>query len=249
MMKKWLAVAMAAGLSQAAWAAQDIRFITEATYPPFEYMDEQNEFQGFDIEVARAICAVIEANCSFHNHAFDSLIPALKFNKGDAAIAAMDVTPERQENVDFSDIYYENAAVFVAKSGVFADAQALAGKSVAVQNGTSHQKYIQDQWSDKKVTAVPYASYQNAFLDLKTGRVDAVFADTAVAKEWLDQQDAGSYQYVGEAVTDAAYFGTGFGIAVKKGNAELLAELNRGLKEIRANGTYQQIYDKFFGDK
>ena len=89
--------------------AKEIRFATEATYAPFEYLDDKNEFQGFDIDLARAVCAQVKLECSFHNQAFDSLIPSLKFRRYDAAIAAMDVTPERAAQVDFSDIYYENS--------------------------------------------------------------------------------------------------------------------------------------------
>jgi arginine transport system substrate-binding protein len=224
--------------------AKEIKFATEATYAPFEYLDDNNEFQGFDIDLVRAICGQMKLECSFHNQAFDSLIPSLKFRRYDAAIAAMDVTPARAEQVDFSDIYYENSAVFVAKKGAYQGPDALVNKTVGVQNGTSHQSYLVDKWIGKGLLTVPYASYQSAFLDLMNGRTDGVFADTAVAADWLKQHK--DYVVIGAPVTDAGYFGTGFGIAVAKGNSELLAKLNQGLAEIKANGRYQALFDRYF---
>lgn len=243
-MKKAVLLFTVMGVLAGQAVAKEIKFVTEATYAPFEFMDAKNEFQGFDIDLARAICSEAKLQCSFHNQAFDSLIPSLKFRRYDVAIAAMDVTPERSAQVDFSDIYYENSAVFVAKKGAFEKPEALAQKTVGVQNGTSHQSYIQDNWTGKGVLSVPYASYQNAFLDMMNGRIDAVFADNAVAADWLKQHK--DYALLGDKVADTKYFGTGFGMAVAKGNSELLGKLNSGLKAVKANGTYQKIYDKYF---
>ncbi|MCD8548064.1 MAG: lysine/arginine/ornithine ABC transporter substrate-binding protein [Aeromonadaceae bacterium] len=243
-MKKSILALAALTLLAGQAMAQEVKFATEATYPPFEYMDSNNEFQGFDMDLARAICAEAKLTCSFHNQAFDSLIPSLKFRRFDAVIAAMDVTPERAKQVDFSDIYYENSAVFVVAEGKFSKRDELAGKNVGVQNGTSHQTYLQEQLKAQGVVAVPYASYQNALLDLTSGRVEAVFADTAVAAEWLKEHPG--YQMLGKPVTDAKYFGAGFAIAVNKGNQALLDSLNKGLAAIKANGTYQQIFDRYF---
>ena len=88
-----------------------------------------------------------------------------------------------------------------------------------------------DNWVSKGLLTVPYASYQSAFLDMMNGRTDGVFADTAVAADWLKQHK--EYAVVGTPVTDAKYFGTGFGIAVAKGNQELLTQLNKGLERSR----------------
>ena len=165
-MKKSLLLVAAMGLLSTSVLAKEIKFATEATYAPFEYLDDKNEFQGFDIDLARAICEQAKLECSFHNQAFDSLIPSLKFRRYDAAIAAMDVTPERAAQVDFSDIYYQNSAVFVAKKGAFKGPEGLVDKTVGVQNGTSHQSYLVDNWVSKGLLTVPYASYQQ----LSTGQ-------------------------------------------------------------------------------
>ncbi|MGL5344459.1 MAG: arginine ABC transporter substrate-binding protein [Plesiomonas sp.] len=246
-MKKLLTAALltgsvCAGFSTSALATETIRFAMEATYPPFESTNEKNEIVGFDVDLAKALCAELKAECTFSNQAFDSLIPGLKFRRYDAAISAMDITDDRLKQVDFTKPYYDNAAIFISQKGKFADVSALKDKKVGVQNGSTHQTYINEQM--KNLKAVPYGSYQNAVIDMKNGRVDAVFGDTAVIAEWLKQDK--SLTPVGQPVTDKAYFGQGFGIAVNKGNTALLTQLNTALDTLHANGTYQSLYNKWF---
>lgn len=241
-MKKVLFAALLAGFSLSASAAQTIRFATEASYPPFEFVDANNKIQGFDVDLANALCKEIDATCTFTNQAFDSLIPSLKFRRFDALMAGMDITPEREKQVLFTNPYYDNSALFVAQKGKVADIAALKGQRVGVQNGTTHQKYLMDKHSD--ITVVPYDSYQNAVLDLKNGRINAVFGDSAVVNGWLKQN--ATLAAVGDKVTDKAYFGSGLGIAVRQGNTELQAKFNAALDKIKSDGSYQTIYSKWF---
>ena len=108
-MKKVLIAALLAGMSLSASAAQTIRFATEASYPPFELVDANNQIVGFDVDLANALCKEIDATCTFTNQAFDSLIPGLKFRRFDAVMAGMDITPEREKQVLFSTPYYDNS--------------------------------------------------------------------------------------------------------------------------------------------
>lgn len=241
-MKKVVLAALLAGLSLSASAAQTLRFATEASYPPFEFVDSDNKIQGFDVDLANALCREMNATCTFTNQAFDSLIPSLKFRRFDAVMAGMDITPEREKQVLFSKAYYDNSALFIAQKGKVASVDALKGKRVGVQNGTTHQKYLTEKLTG--VSAIPYDSYQNAILDLKNGRIDAVFGDTAVVNEWLKQNN--NLAPVGEKVTDKAYFGTGLGIAVRQGNAKLQSQFNVALDKVKADGTYKTIYSKWF---
>ena len=241
-MKKIVLAALLAGISFTASAAETIRFATEASYPPFEFVDANNKIMGFDVDLANALCKEMNATCTFTNQAFDSLIPSLKFRRFDAVMAGMDITPEREKQVLFSKPYYENSALFISQKGKAADVAALKGKRVGVQNGTTHQKYLTDKHSD--ITTVPYDSYQNAILDLKNGRIDAVFGDTAVVNEWLKQNQ--NLAAVGEKVTDKAYFGTGLGIAVRQGNSALQEKFNSALDKVKADGTWKTIYNKWF---
>ncbi|USE34755.1 transporter substrate-binding domain-containing protein [Endozoicomonas sp. SCSIO W0465] len=252
-MKKLVAAVALAGAAitslsfSAPGQAQDtIRFGMEATYPPFEFFNEKNELTGFDVELATAICAELDTTCEFSNQPFDSLIPGLKFRRFDAVISGMDITPKRMEQVAFTQPYYENSAIFVAASkNDFKEAKDLIGKTVGVQNGSTHQAYLIDKLEKQGVKTRPYDSYQNALLDMTNGRVDAVFADTAVAREWLVQQSKGQYQTVGEEVKDANYFGIGMGIAARKGDL-LVEKLNTALAGVKESGLYQQLHAKYF---
>ncbi|KAA9001066.1 arginine ABC transporter substrate-binding protein [Affinibrenneria salicis] len=241
-MKKLFIAALLAGYGLSASAADTIRFATEASYPPFEFVSAGNKIQGFDIDLANALCEEIKASCTFSNQSFDSLIPGLKFRRFDAVIAGMDITPERQKQIAFTQPYYDNSAQFIAQKGKLSGADALKGKRVGVQNGTTHQKYLMEKFGD--ITTVAYDSYQNAVLDLKNGRLDAVFGDTAVVNEWLKTNpELASY---GEKVTDPNYFGIGLGIAVRQGNEPLMQKLNGALDKIKQDGRYQTIYGKWF---
>lgn len=241
-MKKLLVATLLASLSLSAAAAEKIRFATEASYPPFEFVGADNTIQGFDIDLAKALCKELQAECTFANQGFDSLVPGLKFRRFDAVIAALDVTPERLEQVAFTNTYYDNSAQFIALKDKVTDISALKGLKVGMQNGTTHQKYLIEKHPEIKPVA--YDSYQNAMLDLKSGRIDAVFGDTAVVAEWLKNNT--ELATVGETITDDAYFGTGFAIAVGPKNTDLRDKLNTALDKIKQDGTYKVVYDKWF---
>ncbi|MGC0193439.1 ABC transporter substrate-binding protein ArtJ, partial [Klebsiella pneumoniae] len=157
-------------------------------------------------------------------------------------ISGMDITPERSKQVAFTDPYYANSALVIAKKDAFHSFDDLKGKRIGMENGTTHQKYLQDKHPEVKTVA--YDSYQNAIIDLKNGRIDGVFGDTAVVNEWLKTNPQ-----LGAAtpkVTDPQYFGTGLGIAVRPDNKALLEKLNAALKAIKADGTYQKISNQWF---
>ncbi len=153
----------------------------EATYASFEYMDENNQIQGFDVDLANALCKQLEAKCSVHNQAFDSVIPAPKIKRYDAAISAMYITEARLEQVNFSNPYYDNSAAFVSLAGKVADQAALKCKRVGVQNGSTHQSFLLEQLSD--VEAVPYSSYQDAFIDMKMA---VLIRYSVILRLWLN---------------------------------------------------------------
>ena len=225
-----------------------IRFATEATYPPFEYIDESGQIKGFDIDIANALCQQMKVQCTFSNQSFNSLIPSLKLGKFDGIIAALGVTPEREKQVSFTSSYYEPSASFVAPLDKHYTMASLVGKKIGVQQGSTFEKYLNDHYRSK-VTVKTYASIQDAFLDLVSGRVDIVLADTPIAKAWLKQdKNSNKYSIIDKPIVDHAYFGTGYGIAVRKNDTELLNALQKALAEIKANGKYNEIVKKYFGD-
>ncbi|MDU8925132.1 lysine/arginine/ornithine ABC transporter substrate-binding protein [Pasteurellaceae bacterium LIM206] len=241
-MKKLLLTALLAGTTLAV-QAQDITFGAEPSYPPFENTNAKGEIVGFDVDVAMAICKEIQADCKFKAQAFDSLIQEVKLKRLDAAMSAIDITPARAKQVAFSDPYYDSSASFITLKGKvtsLADA-----KNVGVQNGTTYQQYIVAEAKQFKPNA--YASIQDAILDLKNGRIDVIFGDTAVLADMLTKEP--ELTFVGDKVENKKYFGNGFGIAVNKGNQALADSLNKGLAAIKASGEYQKIYDKWMTAK
>ena len=236
-MKKTLLTAILLGASVAA-SAQELTFAMEPSYPPFETTNEKGEIIGFDVDVANAICKEIQATCKFKGEAFDALIPNLKAKRFDASISAIDITDARAKQVLFSNAYYDSTASYVTLKG---KATLESAKNVGVQNGTTFQQYTVAE--TKQYTTKAYASLQSAILDLKSGRIDMIFGDTAVLADMISKEP--EMQFVGEKVANKKYFGNGLGIAMNKSNKELAEQLNKGLAAIKANGEYQKIYDKW----
>ncbi|ACX82170.1 ABC transporter arginine-binding protein precursor [Aggregatibacter actinomycetemcomitans] len=236
-MKKLLLSAILLGSAVVA-NAQDLTFAMEPSYPPFEFTNEKGEIIGFDVDIANAICKEIQATCHFKGEAFDSLITNLRSKRFDAAISAMDITEARAKQVLFSDPYYDSTASYVALKG---KATLDSAKNVGVQNGTTFQQYTVAE--TKQYAPKSYASLQDAILDLKNGRIDIIFGDTAVLADMISKE--AEIQFVGDKVTNKKYFGNGLGIAMNKSNKVLTESLNKVLAAIKANGEYQKIYDKW----
>lgn len=241
-MKKLLTLSALVLTAFSSVQAKEIKFAMEPSYPPFEFTDQKGEIIGFDVDIANAICKEIQATCSYSDQAFDGLVQAIKQKRVDAVISAMDITEARSKQVLFSDAYYDSSASFI---GVKDKVDLASAKNVGVQNGTTFQQYVVAE--GKQYAPKAYASLQDAVLDLKNGRIDLIFGDTAVLADMLSKE--AGLAFVGEKVTNPKYFGNGLGIAVNKSNAELVAELNKGLATIKANGEYQKIYDKWMTNK
>ncbi len=213
----------------------------DATYPPFEYI-ENNEYKGFDIDLMREIAKRLGIEVEFVNQAWEGIIPALKSHKFDCICSAMTITKERAKQIDFSDPYFEAGQVIVVrKDSTIADAKDLEGKKVGVQLGTTGEYAARDLAKNYTFEIKTYDTTPDAFLDLKNGNIDAVICDNTVA-EPLVKNNPDTYKIVGEKLTVEYY-----GIAVAKDNPELLAAINKALKEVKEDGTYDKIYGKWFG--
>jgi polar amino acid transport system substrate-binding protein len=229
-------------------SAQDkIRIGTEGAYPPFNFFDANGELQGFDVDIAKALCDEMGAECEFVAQDWDGIIPALIANKYDAIIASMSITEERKEKVDFSNKYYSTPpAMIVPKESdlAAADPAALAGKSVGAQSATTHATYLEDKYTDASIKL--YGTQDEANLDLVSGRLDAIVADSVVLSEWLKTDDGACCKILAALPNDPAYFGDGAGIAVRKGEDDLREKFNAAIEAIRASGTYEEINNKYF---
>ncbi len=229
--------------------ARPLILATEATYPPFESVNNQGKMIGFDVDILNAICANLKKQCQFVNQPWDSLIPGLQLGKFDVIFGAMNITAERQKQVDFTQPYYINTGSFAAANAakLSLDPQSLKNKTIGVQGSTTYDYYLQANYPNV-VRISRYGSIQDAFLDLQSGRIDAVFGDTPIILEWLkNPANKATYSTVGGPITDAKFFSQGYGFAIKKGNSDLLNQLNQGLNAIKANGEYQKIVDMYFG--
>lgn len=247
MLKKLLLGMMLVLAASQAQARQTIRFATEATYPPFEFLGEGKSLQGFDIEIAQAMCRKLDAECEFVNQPFATLMRDLDDKKIDAVVAALGVTGSRKEFTAFTNPYYKPEAIFVALKKTQQSLKKIAGKRIGVQQGSTFEKYLHTKYR-KRVKVVPYEDVQQALAALKQGKVDLVLGDTPTLYNWLlfqDQQNACGF--ISDPIHNKHFFGDGYGIAVREEDEQLLKQLNFALAQIKRDGTYQRISDKYFG--
>ncbi|QLC72472.1 ABC transporter substrate-binding protein [Pseudomonas sp. LPB0260] len=237
-----LAAAATLAFGTSAVAADKLKIGTEGAYPPFNLIDADGQVVGFDIEIAQALCAKMQAECEVVTSDWDGIIPALNARKFDFLVASMSITEERQQAVDFTEPYYTNKLQFIApKGGEFkTDEASLKDKVIGAQRATIAGTWLEDNL-DGVVDIKLYDTQENAYLDLTSGRLDGVLADTFVNWEWLKSDAGKGFEFKGEPVFD----NDKIGIAVRKGEP-LREKLNVALKEIVADGTYKQINDKYF---
>jgi arginine/ornithine transport system substrate-binding protein len=248
-----LALAAAAALVTLAGPAEakewtKVRIGVEGAYPPFSSVSPEGKLQGFDIDIANALCAEMKVECTLVQQDWDGIIPALLARKYDAIIASMSITDERKKTVDFTDKYYHTPARFAARKGanIAITKDGLKGKKVGVQRATIHDKYITDNFGSD-VEVVRYGTADEANLDLVNGRIDLRLDDSVALSDGLLKTAKGAdFEFVGEPLTDPKWFGIGAGIAIRKGDTDLKEMLNQALQAIRTNGTYDKIQKKYF---
>lgn len=219
-----------------------LRIATEGAYAPFNYTNADGTLGGFDIEIANAICADMQVTCEIMAQDWDGIIPGLKAGKYDAIVAAMSVTPERAQQVAFTDPYFSNALVFLAKKDSTFDPAKVTdinAHSIAAQRSTISSQWLENTYpkADMKL----YDTLSNAFLDLGAGRVDAMISDKLPAIEWLSSTSGNNYVLKGAEID----INDNFAIAVRPNDA-LQAKINASLSNIKANGTYDKINQKYF---
>jgi arginine/ornithine transport system substrate-binding protein len=248
-MKKLLLTAvittlMVSGVQAKPW--KEVRVAIEGAYPPFSSVDEKGQLHGFDVDMTNALCEQMKVKCTLVKQDWDGMIPGLLARKFDAIISTMDITDERKKSIDFSEKYQHVPAHFAAKKGATIElTQAfMKDKKIAVQRATSMDTYVSDNFPD--ATIKRYGSYDDAYLDLKSGRVDYVLADTASVMDGLVNKSNGEYSLVGPGLSDKKWFGEGAGVALRKGDGDLKAMFNKAILDIRANGNYKKINDKYF---
>jgi len=224
----------------------EFRIGTEGAYPPFEFRDAGGQLKGFDVDVGNALCAEMKVKCTFVPQDFDGLIPALKAGKIDMIISSLSVTPERAKVIDFTKPYYVSLSQFVAakNSGITDDPRTLQGKTVAVQSGTIHQAYLEQNLPD--ITEKAYNTIEEAELDLEDGRVDAFLADKLISYDWLVKAgNAKGFDYVGKPVVGPQVTGQ-IAIGIKKGDVAMKARLDTAIDQLLASPDYDKLSGAYF---
>ena len=226
-----------------ALAADKIRIATEGAYPPFNMKNAKGELVGFDVDIAKALCSQMKADCDIVAQDWDGILPGLLAKKYDAIIASMSITPERQKKVAFTNPYYSNYLRFAAAkgSGLEATKEGLKGKRLGAQRATIAAQYLEDNFRSVAEIKV-YDTQEAAYLDLKAGRIDALLSDIYPAYDWLQQPDNDKFEFIGKSID----IDDKIGIAIRKGEQELADKFNAALKAIREDGTYQKINEKYF---
>jgi polar amino acid transport system substrate-binding protein len=217
---------------------------TDAAYAPFESQNEKGEIVGFDIDVVKAIAAKAGFEVKFVNTPWEGIFNALGQGDRDMVVSAVTITEERKQTMDFSDPYF-NAAQLIAvkedsKVAKFADLKKL---KVGVQTGTTGDEAVTKLLGKNSTAIKRFESTPLALKELESGGVDAVVADNGVVVHYVANNPGGKFK----TVSDPEFVPEQYGIALKKGNAELLALVNKGLADIKADGTYDKIYTQYFG--
>ena len=229
-----------------------VRVGVEGAYPPFSYVTPGGELAGFDIDIAKALVEAMGAEITLVPQDWDGIITALLAKKYDAIIASMSITEERKKKVAFTNKYYNTPAKFVCKKGTMQEftreqvAEATAGKKIGVQRATIHDNFITDNGGEG-VEIKRYATQDEAYMDLAAGRVDMLLADSvAIDGGFLKKPEGQDYQFIGPDLTEKKYFGEGAGIAIRKKDTDLVEMFNKAIVQIRADGTYEAIQNKYF---
>lgn len=223
--------------------AEKIRIATEGAYPPFNMKDTSGQLAGFDVDIAKALCDEMKADCEIVAQDWDGIIPGLLAKKYDAIIASMSITDERKQKVSFTDPYYSNYLRFVAKkdSGLTATIEGLKGKTLGAQRATISGQNLEDNYRKTSNIKV-YDTQEAAFLDLKSGRLDAVLVDAYPGYDWLSKAENSDFDFLGDSID----INDKIGIAIRKGDKELAGKFNKALQALLKNGMYSKINSKYF---
>ena len=235
-----LAAILAVAALGTASAEEKLRIATEGAYPPFSNVTADGELVGFDVEIAKALCARMQRDCEIVAQDWDGIIPGLVNDKYDAIVASMSITDERKQAIDFTNPYYSNYLSVVAREGAEITLDNLGDRTIGAQRSTIGSQWTEDNYGRRGDIKL-YDTNPAAFSDLQAGRVDAVVADFLPGAEWASQNDDFGL------VVDKIDIGDMIGIGIRHGESDLKDAFNAALDAIRADGTYQKISNEYFG--
>ncbi|WP_082484440.1 transporter substrate-binding domain-containing protein [Rubellimicrobium mesophilum] len=229
---------LAAGLALAAsgaWAQDTVRLATEGAYPPYNFINDQGQPDGFEIELGNALCERASLTCTWVTNDWDSIIPNLVSSNYDAIMAGMSITPERQEVIAFTQNYLPPAPSAYAALSPDAD---LEGGTIAVQSGTIQAAHI----AESGAKPLEFATGEESVAAVQNGEADAVFADKDFLAP-LVEAAGGELQFVSEDVS----LGNGIGVGLRQSDTELKGKLDEVITAMKADGSLNELITKWFG--
>jgi lysine-arginine-ornithine-binding protein len=228
---------------------KELRIGTDATYEPFEYKSPDGKVVGFEVDLANAVCAEMKRTCVFVESPWDGLIPSLLAKKFDMILSGMTVTDERKKTLNFSDKITDIPYRVIVKQGSGMDGSpaSLKGKKVGVQKGTTEADFADKYYAKAGATIQRYESTQESYLDLASGRVNALVGNLVEMKMgFLAKPEGKAFEFAPYEMKDQVILGYGTGAAMRKNDTTLKGEFNAALKTVHTNGTYKKIAAKYF---
>jgi polar amino acid transport system substrate-binding protein len=217
---------------------------TDAAYAPFESQNEKGEIVGFDIELMRAVAAKAGIEVKIVNTPWEGIFNTLAQGDRDLLISAITITDERRQTVDFSTPYFDAHQLIVVKeNSKVAKFDDLKKLKVGVQTGTTGDEVVSKLLGKTSTSVRRFESTPLALKELESGGVDAVVADNGVVVNYVTNNQGAKFKMV----NDAAFQPEQYGIAVRKGNAELLGRINKAIADLKADGSYDKLYATYFG--
>lgn len=237
------ALMLGAGMSSIASAQDTVSAVTDPSFVPFEMMDkETGKMVGFDMDILREIADRAGFEINLRTMDFNGIIPAVQTGNADLAIAGITITDEREEVVDFSDPYYDSGLRILvpASNDNIDELSDLKGKRIATKIGSTSYNYLQKNLGDS-AEIKPYPGSADMYLALMGGSVDAVFYDAPNVGYFAKTKGDGKAKVVGPL-----YEGQQYGIAFTEGSS-WVEPANKALAAMKEDGTYDEIYEKWFG--
>lgn len=235
--------------------APRLRIAVEGSYPPFSERDAKGRLKGFDVDIARALCAELRVRCELVQRPWAVLQDAVigleprLWNEVDAIVASVSITETRRQTAEFTRRYYQVPARFLCRKGnpVEPVAGRLAGRRIAVQASTTHDQFVTATFAGE-AEVVRFETLPRAVAALAEGRVDLLMGDAlALERGVLKTARGAGLELCGPSYSDPRWFGHGAGIVVKKGNRELVERLDAALDALRAKGEHARIARAYFG--
>jgi polar amino acid transport system substrate-binding protein len=235
-MKKLVIAAAALALTAGIAGAQTIRMGTEGAYPPYNFINDKGEVDGFERELGDELCKRAELTCEWVTNEWDSIIPNLVSGNYDTIIAGMSITDERSKVIDFTEAYYPPAAsAYVALK---ADADIKTGV-VAAQTATIQAAHV----AESGAKLLEYPTADETIAAVRNGEADAVFADKDFLAPIVAESN-GELTFVGEDIS----IGGGVGMGIRKSDSALKDKFNAQIAAMKADGTLNELIKKWFGD-